>query len=478
METQTPVAHKVRTACDVCHKSKMKCSRGNPCVACARAGNQCRYSISNRLGRPPKAAPKNKKAGAITRSKERGPHRQPSAAAAQLFLGDDHSQPEDLPTLDDMFMDAFSDSSYTLSSPEVLTNRGFTNIEDTNNTTTTNNLSPLTIPFKLLTSSRPVQDDQQPAWSTILDQLQQSPAVGLEPFNSPQNSPQPIYNTSILLDSTRDHGYRGELTRCHCLQQHTRFLCDLKDLDRIHHPRFVTVTLDAAKQGLHLWQAHLSCRSCWHDEDSGALLLLVMSIGTIVKRLWHLLTYQQQQQQQQQQRPQQQHGRPGQPGQPGQQPQGGDSGSPSTNSSASGFPGMGIPRNTPAAAEPVPDSATGAGGANRGEPLRHDPTVALMLAPPMKINVGEFQVPEEEQMFVVGMLTVRMLRRIEEGLEDLRGRIGQEKRGDGRNDEALNPPPHPHHHRHPLSRLVPLILENLDESVRELEQSFKGFIMR
>lgn len=43
---------KLRTACDICHQAKMKCSGGNPCSGCGESGYECFYSLSNRIGRP------------------------------------------------------------------------------------------------------------------------------------------------------------------------------------------------------------------------------------------------------------------------------------------------------------------------------------------------------------------------------------------------------------------------------------------
>ena len=43
---------KLRTACDRCHQSKMKCSSTVPCVSCKTSREQCIYSASNRSGRP------------------------------------------------------------------------------------------------------------------------------------------------------------------------------------------------------------------------------------------------------------------------------------------------------------------------------------------------------------------------------------------------------------------------------------------
>lgn len=43
---------KLRSACDICHQAKTRCSGGEPCTACRDSGYDCVYSVSNRLGRP------------------------------------------------------------------------------------------------------------------------------------------------------------------------------------------------------------------------------------------------------------------------------------------------------------------------------------------------------------------------------------------------------------------------------------------
>lgn len=43
---------RLRTACDICHHAKMKCSGGAPCNGCRDSGYDCFYSVSNRIGRP------------------------------------------------------------------------------------------------------------------------------------------------------------------------------------------------------------------------------------------------------------------------------------------------------------------------------------------------------------------------------------------------------------------------------------------
>ena len=43
---------KIRSACDTCHRLKVKCSGHVPCEGCLNSGSSCFYSYSGRLGRP------------------------------------------------------------------------------------------------------------------------------------------------------------------------------------------------------------------------------------------------------------------------------------------------------------------------------------------------------------------------------------------------------------------------------------------
>ena len=58
-DTSALTIKKLRSACDRCHQSKMKCSGGMPCTSCFGCGEDCCYSVSNRSGRPKGA--KNKR---------------------------------------------------------------------------------------------------------------------------------------------------------------------------------------------------------------------------------------------------------------------------------------------------------------------------------------------------------------------------------------------------------------------------------
>lgn len=43
---------RIRSACDACHKMKVRCTGEVPCETCLTSGNLCLYSFSGRLGRP------------------------------------------------------------------------------------------------------------------------------------------------------------------------------------------------------------------------------------------------------------------------------------------------------------------------------------------------------------------------------------------------------------------------------------------
>ena len=43
---------KLRSACDLCHQTKVRCSGDTPCQTCENLDMECVYSVSNRVGRP------------------------------------------------------------------------------------------------------------------------------------------------------------------------------------------------------------------------------------------------------------------------------------------------------------------------------------------------------------------------------------------------------------------------------------------
>ncbi|OTB09791.1 hypothetical protein K445DRAFT_380642 [Daldinia sp. EC12] len=378
-------------------------------------------NISNRLGRPPKGATKKHITTSKTKTKELPNQSRPFTAAAQRSLVSGQSQHESLISLDGILVNAFANSPYTASSPELIPPREYTSLDESE------------------TETRPpfVRDDQE-SWMA-LDQLQQSPMIRAQQLNAVTDGSQRISNDDTTLPCYQDSEYRSEPARCSCLQQNTRFLCHVKELDKAHSSHFIVITLDMANRCLQLWKSNMGCQLCWNDEDCGALQVLLISLSTVVKRVWTFLTYQEQK-------------------------------NVSTESPPPGgeleLPRIGVTEGASISTEG--EYSKGPNGANRGVQLQQNLKVPLIKAPPMKITVDEFQVPEEEQMFIIGMLIIRMLKRIKEGLEDLRNRINAHNTSER---DAIQS------NWHPLHSSVPLILGNLDKSVLELEQSLQNFIM-
>lgn len=57
-EKQTQRPKKLRSACDTCHQTKVRCSGGNPCQMCQHVRAECIYSPSSRKGRPKGTRPR------------------------------------------------------------------------------------------------------------------------------------------------------------------------------------------------------------------------------------------------------------------------------------------------------------------------------------------------------------------------------------------------------------------------------------
>ncbi|KAL1848785.1 hypothetical protein Plec18170_007796 [Paecilomyces lecythidis] len=401
----------------------MRCSGGNPCASCSKSGSQCRYSVSNRLGRPPKATAKSKKMKTRMSSNRIATktttqatvmaaevHEAPIDHQRQVMGDSDYAHSDDLFAFDDVFIDAYSNSSHALSTSEAWrdsSNKGFIDMND-------------------LSSNLPPVDDQS-LWLTVLEQWQPCP-VEVD-GDRDQHKSQLADNGQIPrhhFASRQPCQPLEELssaTRCSCLEQHARFFCHLKELDHNHHPAAIVITLDAAKRTQQLWRHLVNCQLCWRDEDHGALLLSVMNICTVLKRVQRFLAYHQQQ---------------------------GCNRNPADGSRLM-FAGAGV-------AETV-SPATTSDGMDRSRCWSHNMTIPT-TASTMKIAVGDFQIPEEEQMFVVGMLIIRTLGRIKEGLDEVWREIG-ENNLDG----------------HRLNGFISPRLERLKRSMQQVEQSLRHFIV-
>ena len=76
-----PNNSKIRSACDACHRMKVRCTGDVPCEGCLNSRNLCFYSYSGRLGRPKgtknrKRKPDEEGASPTSSEREKGPRSQ------------------------------------------------------------------------------------------------------------------------------------------------------------------------------------------------------------------------------------------------------------------------------------------------------------------------------------------------------------------------------------------------------------------
>ncbi|KAI1491314.1 hypothetical protein F5X96DRAFT_632001 [Biscogniauxia mediterranea] len=114
---------------------------------------------------------------------------------------------------------------------------------------------------------------------------------------------------------------------------------------------------------------------------------------------------------------------------------------------------------------PGADLITANSDAGGSSEQQHSPRAGSSI---ISISVGEFHVPEEEQVFVIGMLIIRILRRIREGLDEARRRVARGLQYE--KNERFGVPP--------TNSLAALMLENVYGSLGVLEQSLRGFVLR
>ncbi|TRX91487.1 hypothetical protein FHL15_007711 [Xylaria flabelliformis] len=360
MPTQRAGAQRIRTTCDSCYKAKMKCSRGNPCETCARLGHKCFYSPSNRLGRPPKGqAKKGKVSTAVDATAQSS--QLPDESTMATGAPRDDTKSEDSLTLDDMFMDVF--------------------------------LEPL--PSGQATPHVGEFGVNQAAKASLLMLTER------EQFSLSANG--------------EDVPHPGR-ERCHCLQRHSQFLCNLKLLDYDHH----SVTLDVARSFLSLWQNHLRCISCWDDEDKGALMLSMTNLTVVIKRLRRFINSLKLQESSQ---------------------------------------GCSLDDSVMVPNTPTLDIAGWGISAEASGTARRD-SIAFSMDAMSSSNLAGLRIPEEEERAVASMLIMRILSRIRKGLSELRQRL---HRTQG-TQVCL------------LFDTFPTMIQSLDNVVENLEQSLRDLL--
>ncbi|KAI9037184.1 uncharacterized protein KD926_000757 [Aspergillus affinis] len=183
---------------------------------------------------------------------------------------------------------------------------------------------------------------------------------------------------------------------CTCVDQHARFLSQLRKIEGNHYAASVPTILQATQDSKALWQRLVNCPACRHDRECVAVLMFAMGLRTIVRCLQALVSDQQSVLQ-----------RPPHHSRWGQHAPSVSSGGSSISSPHSLSTGS----DRSAAFESV---STGFSRSRRGSGLSTN-----------TIRVGNFEVPEDEQVFLVTVLITRTLGKIRTVYESMADYIGR-----------------------------------------------------
>ena len=83
---------RLRSACDSCHQSKIRCSGGNPCSTCEWSQSRCTYSLANPLGRPKGSKNKRTLTGESSNERNKTQRERASSSAEVVQWESAHQQ--------------------------------------------------------------------------------------------------------------------------------------------------------------------------------------------------------------------------------------------------------------------------------------------------------------------------------------------------------------------------------------------------
>ena len=293
----------------------MKCFGGTPCAGCRDSGHQCRYSVSNRIGRPKGTKNKrtldrmsqNKSGGSDQAELEQSSSSQPQPLTASLNKPACNSMtpldmtPLDMTPLDMMPLDKTSidsilgtsmDGSKSLSGTDTFVPFS----HDPNSWYDFGDLAG-TSPFTQQPSSTGGFMNEEPRPYSQIDSAYVSPASLFNDKGSVGSGPDlsgVMGNMSGEADepqklraSTSSSSLASSAT-CNCVQNHAELLCRLKELEQRHTRPRLDVVLSSAQQALVPWKSVIECRVCQHDDNQEVLILSAMSIRTVLRSLQSL----------------------------------------------------------------------------------------------------------------------------------------------------------------------------------------------
>ncbi|QGA17794.1 hypothetical protein EYB26_005470 [Talaromyces marneffei] len=310
---------KLRSACDICHQAKTRCSGGNPCTGCRNSGAECVYSVSNRLGRP-KGTTKYKaqRQRAVNTSSAL-----PNTTRSSSATSDTYKDPSSLN--DRMILDPPSDmardalfvpspktfweliSHETMPVSEFILNEDRDNIQNLQIETTSISNSIMsgeqgsgytTCPFAdLLDTANKGGHLSYPAALDFDISSFITPTPNDEVAINPRVNPDPADRLSQSLDQStlrqdKSSGrpqHRNQITResngCECMTHHATLLVQLSNLKNGKGPLSLDNVLISVQQALTPWNHLNQCAVCESDEDQGVLIFSAMTIRTVLALL-------------------------------------------------------------------------------------------------------------------------------------------------------------------------------------------------
>jgi C6 transcription factor GliZ len=248
--------NKLRTACDHCHHTKVRCSGQLPCKGCVKASIPCFFSLSARLGRPK---------GTKNRTTEEGRRRSNKTNNKRSPTSKDVTTDND-----DRRMESSSDggSGERFELPN-------SHSEPT-----------LDVSFEPSFDISPRESDfSQLLWTDLDAEFLHHVA--------PSNEIEPTLATppsEILLGKQPVN-----TSSCACMQQQVELLCKSRVLNAAHpsdgKPAIsMDVALALVEEGMGTWQMPIMCPACRCNDDQEVILLAFMSIQLITRCFQRLVS--------------------------------------------------------------------------------------------------------------------------------------------------------------------------------------------
>ena len=291
---------KLRTACDVCHQAKMKCSGGTPCAGCRDSGYECCYSVSNRIGRPKGTKNKRtldrmsrKRSGASDKSDsgQASPVQAQTSMASLTNCTGNNLASMDKSSIESILATGLDGaSSFPGSEAFGPFSDDLSSWYDFGDFTAAS-------PFAQQSSPTAIPLNEEPHSYSSIDSAYVSPASLFNEKRCVANALEPsgfLSNMNGETNGAQDvtasasSSYLASSTTCNCVQNHAELLCRLKELEQRHTQPRLDVVLSSAQQALVPWKSVVDCRVCRHDDNQEVLILSAMSIRTVLRSLQSL----------------------------------------------------------------------------------------------------------------------------------------------------------------------------------------------